>query len=391
MDKETTKRVNVILLFSGGYDSSCLFRHMCQHPEQYLSPNQKEHQLVIWPVYCRYGNKNEEKEVEAVNRISDALASEPHKVGIVAPFFLYLPKISGAISDGVDCSQGFFAPEYVPYRNATMVFSALSALTTDKRKYNAVYMACHASDTALKFPDCGLLFEERMQNLLSVYSSHPEGIGSFPHLFLPFKSLSKAEVATAYGLPEGIAEMVFSGYTDGKPKGIHPNFMPPLGRVCTPSGHVSTTFPIQERAGLDDAMKHKDVVIEVPATTGDEATTSLMTKEHEPLIIRKFTQYGFPLYVAMICGANLNDLDNVVHSFCKENHNLVTDNRIQSMRNVVGKLSEAIRKHYGLKVEGIAVVWYVDKMMISSLFGDFMTHTSCRIELFSLLQMSCHV
>lgn len=122
-----------------------------------------------------------------------------------------------------------------------------------------------------------------------------------------------------------------------------------------------------------------------------EAATALMTKEHEPLIIRKYTQYGFPLYIAMICGANLDNLDDVVLDFVDKNKAMLMSNSIQQKRNLCGLLTEHICKTYGRKAEGVAVLWYMDKMWVSSLFGDFMNHAPCKIELFTLLSIMPHV
>lgn len=119
--------------------------------------------------------------------------------------------------------------------------------------------------------------------------------------------------------------------------------------------------------------------------------TALMTKEHEPMIVRKYTQMGFPLYVSLICGANLDDLDVVVKQFRKEHKELIKSDSIQDKRTFCGLLTEALVEHYGDKTEGVAVCWYVDKMWVSSLFGDFMNHAPCKAELYSILSIMPHV
>lgn len=121
------------------------------------------------------------------------------------------------------------------------------------------------------------------------------------------------------------------------------------------------------------------------------AATSLMSKEHEPLIIRKYTNKGFPLYISLICGANLDDLDRIVISFLRDNKKRIKDDSIQTKRNLCGELTETLVEHYGDKTEGVAVLWYVDKMWVSSLFGDFMNHAPCKVELFTLLSIMPHI
>jgi len=122
---------------------------------------------------------------------------------------------------------------------------------------------------------------------------------------------------------------------------------------------------------------------------GDSTFTKLVDKHYSPLVIRKYTHWGFPIYIALITDNDLTYLDNFVQLFMEENKRM-WKNDIQSLRNMAGKFTESLNEHYE-KAEGVGVIFYVDKMFISSLHGDFMNHTSCRIELYGLLQMSAHV
>jgi hypothetical protein len=117
--------------------------------------------------------------------------------------------------------------------------------------------------------------------------------------------------------------------------------------------------------------------------------TKLVDKHYSPLVIRKYTHWGFPFYIALIADDDLTDLDDFVRAFMKEN---IKDwaNDIQALRNLAGRFTEQLNNHYE-RAEGVGVILYVDKMFISSLHGDFMNHTSCRIELYTLLQMSTGV
>ena len=116
----------------------------------------------------------------------------------------------------------------------------------------------------------------------------------------------------------------------------------------------------------------------------------MVDKHYSPLVIRKYTHWGFPIYVGMITDDDLSNLDDLVVSFMKENVNEGWVNNIQKLRNLAGGMTEYLTTKYE-KSEGVAVVFYVDKAFISSLYGDFMNHTSCRIEFYGLLQMSAHV
>jgi len=370
-------RMHALLMFSGGLDSTCLLWDMITNPKNYVENVDKP--LTIHPVYCDYGNKNTKKEINSARNIiilaKEHLEASDDSTGVVVRTLSIatIPSIAGSITKtGGDCSHnGTFAKEYAPYRNATMIMCALSSLTNDQgNDFDYVYMGCHADDTTLKFPDCGKDFEKAMNKLLSLY--HLEGVGQYPYVILPLVNLTKQEIIGKYCIPTSVRECVFSGYTDGKPPAI---------KIANRMGQSDDD---------DDEPIPPKPFIDSPSPAIKPAT-SLMVKEHEPLIIRKFTQYGFPLYVGMICGANLDNLDSVVHGLLQPQKERIQQGGIQNMRNIVGELSAKITETYGLKVEGVAVVWYVDKMMVSSLYGDFMTHTSCRIEFYSLLQMSCHV
>lgn len=124
--------------------------------------------------------------------------------------------------------------------------------------------------------------------------------------------------------------------------------------------------------------------------TMNNVFTKLVDKHYSPLVIRKFTHWGFPIYVGLITDDNLSDLDSFIVAFMQQHETEYWVNDIQKLRNLAGLLTEKLNKHYA-KAEGVAVIFYVDKMFISSLHGDFMNHTSCRIELYGLLTMSIGV
>lgn len=118
--------------------------------------------------------------------------------------------------------------------------------------------------------------------------------------------------------------------------------------------------------------------------------TALVDKHYSPLLIRKYTHWGFPIYVGLITDNDLTDLDSVVTEFMKTNKTEGWVNNIQTLRNLAGEMTEYLNTLYE-KSEGVAVVFYVDKCFISSLHGDFMNHASCRVEFYGLLQMSTGV
>ncbi len=121
-----------------------------------------------------------------------------------------------------------------------------------------------------------------------------------------------------------------------------------------------------------------------------ETFTKLVDKHYSPLVIRKYTKYGFPIYIALITDNDLSGLDDVVIGFLEENKKEGWVNNIQKLRNLAGAMTEHLVEKYG-KTEGVAVVFYVDKCMISSLYGDPMNHLSCRLELYELLNLMAHI
>lgn len=133
----------------------------------------------------------------------------------------------------------------------------------------------------------------------------------------------------------------------------------------------------------------EDKNIEIP----ENVNTRLLDKNYSPLIVRKYQTKGWPLFVSLICDWSLSDLDQVVNKAKNDFGEIVND--IQQIRNFCGFLSDRLFKHYdGQKegcVEGIAVLWYVDKCFVSSLWGDFMVHASCKQELFFIINTLPHI
>lgn len=132
------------------------------------------------------------------------------------------------------------------------------------------------------------------------------------------------------------------------------------------------------------------------ARDDSSTATRLLDKNWSPLIVRKYQMEGWPMYIGIICDANLNDLDTVVYDIVQGAKKLgFLDGTIQGVRNACGMLNDQIVEHYN-KVkrgvaEGVIVCWYVDKCFVSSAYGDFMTHTKCAAEFYSILNMLPHI
>lgn len=132
-------------------------------------------------------------------------------------------------------------------------------------------------------------------------------------------------------------------------------------------------------------------------TRDDSLTaTRLLDKNWSPLIVRKYQMEDWPLYIGIICDCNLNDLDNVIYDATEEARAAgFLNGNIQDVRNYVGFISDKVKEHYNNikrgSVEGVAVLWYVDKMFCSSLAGDFMVHYSCKMELYQIINTLPHI
>ena len=123
-------------------------------------------------------------------------------------------------------------------------------------------------------------------------------------------------------------------------------------------------------------------------------STRLLEKNYSPLIVRKYCAKNWPLFVGMICDLSLSDLDSIVQDIIEESESFFI-NDIQKLRNFCGYMSDRITQYYNDKkkgsVEGVAVILYTDKLFISSLTNDFMTHNNCKLELFQILNMMTQI
>lgn len=123
-----------------------------------------------------------------------------------------------------------------------------------------------------------------------------------------------------------------------------------------------------------------------------KTNTRLLQKNYSPLTVRKYQMKGWPMWVGLIVDGSLSDLDEVVNKVESE---FKFENDIQNIRDFCGFLSESLVQHYNGKktnsVEGVAVLWYTDKNFVSSLYGDFMTHHGCKMELYHIVNTLPHI
>ena len=155
-------------------------------------------------------------------------------------------------------------------------------------------------------------------------------------------------------------------------------------------------FSIINREIETSQLPEKTEQVKKQIRESELTATRLLDKNWSPLVVRKYQIEGWPMFVGMICDVNLNDLDEVVHKSVQKAKNVnFVNGSIQGSRNTCGLISDSLIEHYNrIKkgcVEGVAVIWYVDKCFISSLHGDFMVHLSCKLELFQIINTLPHI
>ena len=128
----------------------------------------------------------------------------------------------------------------------------------------------------------------------------------------------------------------------------------------------------------------------------ESVTTKLLEKTYSPLLVRKYQALGWPLWVGVICDSSVSQMDNWIWELIdKARSDGIIKNDLQSVRNFCGFISENLVERFNeLKagsVEGIAVIAYWDKCFCSSLYGDFMTHLSCKLELYQIINTLPHI
>jgi len=155
----------------------------------------------------------------------------------------------------------------------------------------------------------------------------------------------------------------------------------------------STVFKGEKR------MKHKDGNMNMGevANAGmcmddSKNATRLLQKNFSPLVVRKFQILSWPMFIGVICDANLDDLDDVVLNSVDKCKDLgFLNGTIQGSRNTCGFISEEISNHYNaIKrncMEGSLVFWYVDKCAIASATGDLMSHEKCCMEFYQIVNI----
>lgn len=123
-----------------------------------------------------------------------------------------------------------------------------------------------------------------------------------------------------------------------------------------------------------------------------KALTQLSEKNHCPMVTRRYSKYGPPIFVGIITDDDLSDMDDTVIEFMNQEDSQAAwkSHNIQQVRNLCGNLSECLIKKYP-RMEGLAVMFVIDKGFITSLHGDFMSHQQCKFEFYMQVQIATNL
>lgn len=123
-----------------------------------------------------------------------------------------------------------------------------------------------------------------------------------------------------------------------------------------------------------------------------KALTQLSEKNHCPMVVRRYSKWGPPIFIGVIADDDLSDLDDTVVAFMNQESSVAAwkSHNLQRMRNLAGNLSERLIKQYP-RMEGLGVLLVIDKGFIASLHGDFMSHQQCKQEWIGYLQLATNL
>lgn len=171
-----------IVIISGGLDSTTSAKVACL--------NHKEITLC----HFEYGCRAQDREIQAVNDIAEALRSDhpEHKITVEILDLSFLKKLGGStLIDGEDGDIGKgeqgaeFALDWVPFRNGTMI--ALAAAYCDRHKIGNIYLGLNLEESGA-YPDNTTEFYQTFNKVLDV------GSQSRPIIKNPLGDLMKHEI-----------------------------------------------------------------------------------------------------------------------------------------------------------------------------------------------------
>jgi len=193
---------SVLVLLSGGLDSTTLLSSLCQQRELGFT---KEIQTISFD----YGQQHAQAEIGQASMIAEVL-DVPHEVlhlpGIFTRSPLVNPSALHPIPTGEDPHREVIAPTYVPRRNT--VFLAVAAAIAEQRDLRAISFAAHKTDSA--YPDCTEVFVGSF-NLMLAVGSPPE---HYVAMFAPLIRMTKTEIvrlAANLGAPVALTHSCYQG------------------------------------------------------------------------------------------------------------------------------------------------------------------------------------
>jgi len=171
------KRMNVVVLLSGGMDSvTALYDAATKH-------------TVLAAVSFDYGSKHNAREIPCAKWHAEML-SVPHitvPLGFIAEHFS-----SDLLQSGGEIPKGHYEEQtmkktVVPFRNGIML--SVAAGLAESKGADGLVIAAHAGDHAI-YPDCREAFMKAVADAIRL------GTYAEIHVLRPFIHLSKAEIVT---------------------------------------------------------------------------------------------------------------------------------------------------------------------------------------------------
>lgn len=177
----------ILLVYSGGLDSSCLLHELVLKGRTQMS---LEHPVVC--VNFQYGSKHNRREYVAATRICKYLKVELLTIDLRA-ISQYLK--SSLLIGGEAIPHGHYQEKsmkstVVPFRNGIMLSIAVGI--AESRQIDCVYYAAHMGDHAI-YPDCRVSF------ISSFNEAAQKGTYNTVSIMAPYQYLTKGEILKRTG------------------------------------------------------------------------------------------------------------------------------------------------------------------------------------------------
>ncbi len=157
-------------------------------------------------IHFNYGQRTQEKELEAFRKIADILGAKKYEIDL--PFFKQIGA-SALVDESLDVPVDGVKPgvpiTYVPFRNG--IFLSIAAAVAEKEGAEAIYIGVVEEDSS-GYPDCREAFIKAMQEAINLGTKDETHI----RIKTPLIDLKKEDIVS-YALELGVPlELTWSCY-----------------------------------------------------------------------------------------------------------------------------------------------------------------------------------